>query len=178
MENRGAQSEEDNIPNAKSTLPMIYTIGHSTRTLHELIELLRSFGVDRLVDIRAIPYSRHNPQFNRETMERSMPSTSIDYEHLATLGGIPPARDVMEKARSCSERSRGFASYMETPHFIDGIRRVLAMEKEEMIALMCAENDPTHCHRWWVADALVAHGAEVEHIIGSGRTLAHQMRML
>jgi len=157
---------------------LMYTVGHSTRTQQELAELALAFGVQRILDIRMIPYSRHNPQFNREDMERAMPALGIAYEHLPDLGGIPPSRAVMEKARSCSERSRGFAAYMETEAFARGIERAVLYGSQEKIALMCAENDPTHCHRWWVADALVARGIEVDHIIGPARTAPHQVKML
>jgi uncharacterized protein (DUF488 family) len=151
----------------------IYTVGHSTRSHEQLVALLRAHGIERLIDIRKIPYSRYNPQFNREEMERTMPPTGILYEHLEELGGKRPPQDVVEKARSCSERSRGFAEYMKTPAFRHGLERVLALSESASIALMCAEADPSHCHRFWVADALVAHGAIVRHILSESEAEIH-----
>lgn len=144
----------------------IYTVGHSTRKQEELIELLKHYGVQTLVDIRRIPFSRHNPQFNRETVMTAMEEAGIRYEHLTELGGVKPSQEVIDRARSCSERSRGFAGYMETEVFRKGLERAIALSAEGQIALMCAEADPSHCHRFWVADALVERGIEVEHIVG------------
>jgi uncharacterized protein (DUF488 family) len=146
--------------------PMIYTVGHSTRRFDELVELLRAHGVERLVDIRRIPYSRFNPQFNREEMERGMPATGILYEHLEALGGRRPPQEVIDRAKSCSERSRGFSEYMKSDVFRHGLERIIALSASEEIALMCAEANPAHCHRYWVADALVARGHAVRHITG------------
>ncbi len=152
---------------------LIYTIGHSTRSQEALMELLKNYGVQAVIDIRAIPYSRHNPQFNREEMQRAYRTSGIRYQHVESLGGTRPPKEVMERARSCSERSRGFAEYMATAIFQEGIEQVLAMAKREQLALMCAESDPAHCHRFWVSDALVARGVEVRHIIGNGETRDH-----
>ncbi len=90
---------------------IIHTVGHSTQSAEELAALVTSFGVTDLIDIRAIPYSRYNPQFNREEMERVMPGLGLRYEHVAELGGRRPSPEVMQAAKSCSERSRGFADY-------------------------------------------------------------------
>jgi uncharacterized protein (DUF488 family) len=151
----------------------IYTIGHSTRTQRELIDLLRQNHVPLLLDIRAIPYSRYNPQFNREAMQEVMPSEGIVYEHLAALGGVRPSQEVMKGAKSCSERSRGFAGYMKTDEFKAGLDRVLELAMEAPVALMCGEGDPTHCHRFWVADALRERGIEVKHIITRDQVREH-----
>lgn len=144
---------------------MIYTIGHSTRTSQELVELLRHYGVDRLIDIRSIPFSRYNPQFNRDVIADVMRQSDIGYEHLESLGGIKPTREVMERATSCSERSRGFATYMQSDEFRSGLARVLQVAEHATVALMCAESNPSHCHRFWVSDALLEQGVDVAHII-------------
>lgn len=151
----------------------IYTIGHSTRTREALVELLRHYGVEVLMDIRKIPYSRYNPQFNREEMMREMPATGIRYEHCDELGGIKPAREVIDRAKSCSERSHGFAAYMAGEAFQRGLERVLAVAASERVALMCAESDPSHCHRFWVADAIIERGVDVRHIVSAGRLEEH-----
>ncbi|MEO5931455.1 MAG: DUF488 domain-containing protein [Candidatus Kapaibacterium sp.] len=151
----------------------IFTIGHSTRTREELVELLKENGVELLLDIRRIPYSRYNPQFNREEMEAMIPGHGIIYEHCTELGGVKPSQAVIDRAKSCSERSRGFAGYMETEPFKRGMARALHLASERRVALMCAESDPSHCHRFWVADALAARGVAVRHIISPGRVEEH-----
>ncbi len=153
---------------------LIYTIGHSTRTQDQLTALLRLYDIRTLVDIRRVPYSRHNPQFNREEMMRTMPEAGIRYEHLTELGGVKPSQEVIDRARSCSERSRGFAGYMQTETFKQGLQRAIDMARNEQIALMCAEADPSHCHRFWVADALaVIPGITVQHIVAEGDVREH-----
>ena len=151
----------------------MYTVGHSTRSRGELVELLRRHGIQILLDIRKIPYSRYNPQFNRETMMEEMPATGIRYEHCDDLGGIKPSREVIDRAKSCSERSRGFAEYMRTPAFARGIDRALELAGAGRVALMCAEANPDHCHRFWVADALAAAGVDVLHIVSAERADPH-----
>jgi len=156
---------------------VIYTIGHSTRTQAELIGLLKQHGIELLLDIRRIPYSRHNPQFNREEMVRAIPESGLVYEHCNDLGGVKPPQHVIDAARSCSERSRGFAEYMETPPFRRGLEHALELAARHRIALMCAEADPGHCHRFWVADALAARGAEVRHIVNAHRLDDHPQNL-
>lgn len=145
---------------------IIYTVGHSTRKRSELVALLKHYGVDTLLDIRAIPYSRYNSQFNLEEMVREMPGAGLHYRHIASLGGRRPSREVMAGAKSCSERSHGFAEYMKSEEFRKGLDSVLELARGgSTIALMCAESDPTHCHRFWVADAVQAEGFTVQHIV-------------
>ncbi len=152
---------------------VIYTIGHSTRTQGELLGLLKQHRIELLLDIRRIPYSRHNPQFNREEMVKAIPEGGIIYEHCNELGGVKPPQHVIDSARSCSERSRGFAGYMETDIFKRGLRHALELASQRRIALMCAESDPSHCHRFWVADALALRGVRVCHIINAQRLEDH-----
>ena len=144
----------------------LFTVGHSTRKRSELVALLKHFGVDLLFDIRSIPYSGYNPQFNREEMEKEMPRTGIAYEHIAALGGKRPSQEVIAAAKSCSERSHGFAGYMETEEFKRGLDYVLMrVDEGRTVALMCAESDPAHCHRFHVADAVQGRGYGVQHIV-------------
>ena len=154
--------------------PYIYTVGHSTRLRSELVALLNYYNLDTLLDIRAIPYSGYNPQFNLETMIEEFPQSGITYEHIAALGGIKPSRDVMAAAKSCSERSRGFAEYMQTEKFKDGLDYVLNLANSgKQIALMCAESKPERCHRFWVADTLQVQGWEVRHIVSEDDVRDH-----
>lgn len=151
----------------------IYTVGHSTRSREELVELLKHYGIEILVDIRKIPYSRYNPQFNKETMMEEIPKRGLVYEHITELGGVRPPQEVVDRAKSCSERSRGFAGYMKTPAFKKGLEQALSLTTRGRVALMCAEADPSHCHRFWVADALAARGVLVEHIVRIGDLQRH-----
>lgn len=145
---------------------VIYTVGHSTRQRSELADLLKHHGVDTLIDIRAIPYSRYNPQFNLETMTAEFPKTGITYEHLSPLGGNRPSPEVMAKAKSCSERSRGFGKHMESEEFRAGLKHVFELAAQgNVVALMCGELRPEHCHRFQVADIIQAEGWEVRHIV-------------
>jgi uncharacterized protein (DUF488 family) len=151
----------------------VYTVGHSTRTQKQLIELLQHYGVDVLLDIRSIPYSRYNPQFNTNNMTQGMESAGIAYEHVESLGGKKPPRDVIQRARSCSERSHGFAEYMKTDEFSEGLQHVIDLAGEHTVALMCAEADPSHCHRFWVADALIGRDVDVQHLVNIGDVREH-----
>lgn len=146
--------------------PIIYTVGHSTRSYGELIDLLGHYGVDTLIDIRSIPYSRYNPQFNLEEMQAKTAADGLRYEHWTALGGRQPSREVMAGAKSCSERSRGFAEHMQTPAFKGALDHVLGLAQAgATLAMMCGERDPEHCHRYWVADAVQERGFIVRHIV-------------
>jgi uncharacterized protein (DUF488 family) len=156
---------------------MVYTIGHSTRTQQELIDILRHYGIPVLLDIRAIPYSRYNPQFNRETMMELMPEENIQYEHIEALGGHRPSQEVMKAAKSCSDRSVGFAGYMKSKEFAEGLDRVIELASRSPVVLMCGEREPEHCHRFWVADALRERGIEVRHLIYIDEVREHPMNL-
>jgi uncharacterized protein (DUF488 family) len=157
--------------------PAVYTIGHSTRTQGELIDILQHHGIPVLLDIRAIPYSRYNPQFNRETMMEVMPGEGIHYEHIEALGGHRPSPEVMKAAKSCSDRSHGFAEYMKSEEFQRGLDRVIELAASSPVALMCGEREPEHCHRFWVADALRERGIEPQHLIHRDEVREHPMNL-
>jgi len=153
----------------------VYTVGHSTRTLDELSTLLRSSGVATLVDIRTVPRSRHNPQFNRDTLPAALRRRGLRYVHLSALGGLRRARKDSSNIGWRNASFRGFADYMQTPEFEEGLTELRGLAAEGPIALMCAEAVPWRCHRSLVADALTIRGASVEHIIGSGRSNPHRV---
>jgi uncharacterized protein (DUF488 family) len=145
----------------------VYTIGHSTRTLEEFVDALRSFGVRTLVDIRTVPRSRRVPQFNRESLARTLPEHGIRYVHVPALGGLrrPRAESTNTAWRNAS--FRGFADYMQTPEFAAAIESLRRLAREDgPAAIMCAEAVPWRCHRSLVADALLAHGDGVTDIMG------------
>ncbi|HYM68474.1 MAG TPA: DUF488 domain-containing protein [bacterium] len=154
----------------------LYTIGHSTRTLDELVEALRGFGVQTLVDVRTVPRSRHVPQFNRETLSRTLPRRGIRYRHAPALGGLrrPRADSINTAWRNTS--FRGFADYMGTPEFEEAVRALRRLAREEgPVALMCAEAVPWRCHRSLIADALAARRDGVMHIMTPGSARPHAL---
>jgi 3-methyladenine DNA glycosylase/8-oxoguanine DNA glycosylase len=153
----------------------IYTVGHSTRTLEELVALLRAVDISVVADIRTIPRSRHNPQFNAETLAAALPPRGLRYVCLPRLGGLRRAsKDSLNTAwRNAS--FRGFADYMLTDDFERGLTELRALTAHGRVVLMCAEAVPWRCHRSLVADALTARGAQVEELIGSSRSTPHRM---
>lgn len=144
------------------------TIGHSTRTLEELLALLRTHGVTRLVDVRTVPRSRHNPQFNRDTLPEALQGAGIAYLHMPGLGGLRHPRADSPNTAWRNEGFRGFADYMQTAAFEASLAELIALARREPVALMCAEAVPWRCHRSLIADALLARGIPVDHIMGPG----------
>jgi 3-methyladenine DNA glycosylase/8-oxoguanine DNA glycosylase len=153
----------------------LYTLGHSTRTFDELVRLLRSFEVSTLVDIRSIPRSRHNPQFNADALRATLPSRALRYAQLPKLGGLRRARPDSFNTGWRNASFRGFADYMSTDDFETGLHELQALVAQGTVAIMCAEAVPWRCHRSLVADALTARGAQVCHITGSSRSAPHRM---
>jgi len=155
------------------SLSMILTIGHSTHPIEKLIEMLQAHGVERLIDVRAIPKSRRNPQFNRDELERTIPAAGVEYRHMPELGGLRhPKKDSINSAWK-NDSFRGYADYMQTPEFERAIEELIAASKDPQIAVMCAESVPWRCHRSLIADALVARGIPVEHIMSASSRKLH-----
>ena len=153
----------------------VYTIGHSTRALDELIALLRAHGVARLVDVRTVPRSRRHPHFNRETLPGPLRDAGIAYAHMPSLGGLrKPRRDSINAAWR-NEGFRGYADYMQTEEFRESLDALLAKAAEAPTAIMCAEAVPWRCHRSLISDALVARGVDVRHILTPTPASAHKM---
>lgn len=153
----------------------VYTVGHSTRPLGELITLLQAHGVVRLVDVRTIPRSRRHPQFNRDVLPEPLGAAGIDYAHLAGLGGLrkPRADSINTGWRNAG--FRGYADYMQTPEFAASLEALLALSREAPTAIMCAEAVPWRCHRALIADALTVRGVEVRHITSVGPAEPHAL---
>jgi uncharacterized protein (DUF488 family) len=156
-------------------LKPVFTIGHSTRPIEDFIALLKAHKIQLLVDVRTIPRSRHNPQFNLDTLPDSLDPAHIGYQHVAELGGLRHARkDSMNTAwRNLS--FRGFADYMETPEFEKGLTHLIEESRSRRIVIMCAEAVPWRCHRSLIADALVARGIEVSEISSTTRAEPHKI---
>jgi uncharacterized protein (DUF488 family) len=154
----------------------IHTIGHSTRSLDELAAALRGAGVDTLADIRTVPRSRHNPQFNADTLGAALAPHGIRYAPIAALGGLRRARKDSPNAAWRNASFRGYADYMGTAEFERGLDELRALAAGGAnVALMCAEAVPWRCHRSLVADVLTARGAEVRHIVGQGPARPHKL---
>lgn len=154
----------------------LYTIGHSTRTLDELVEALRAHEIQTLADVRAFPMSRRLPQFNRESLEESLPAAGIHYVWMKALGGY--RKKVLEESPHVALRNqsfRNYADYMLTPEFEGAISELVALAEQSRTAYMCAERVYFHCHRMLVSDWLVAHGHEVLHIDATGPVRPHKL---
>jgi uncharacterized protein (DUF488 family) len=153
----------------------VFTIGHSTRPLPEFIEMLQAHGVERVVDVRSIPRSRHNPQFNRETLARHLRAARIGYVHLKKLGGLRHAKAGSKNLGWHNSSFRGFADYMQTEDFLAGLARLQKLAAGKPAAIMCAEAVPWRCHRSLIADALVVRDFPVEDIMSVARTQEHEL---
>jgi uncharacterized protein (DUF488 family) len=155
---------------------MVLTIGHSTRPIETFLELLQAHGVKHLVDVRTIPRSRHNPQFNRETLPQSLHGAGIAYTHMESLGGLRHTRRDSPNAGWRNASFRGFADYMQTTEFEQALGRLIDLARDQQVVLMCAEAVPWRCHRSLIADALLVRGVAVEHILGPKSRRPHSLR--
>jgi uncharacterized protein (DUF488 family) len=155
-----------------------YTIGHSTRSIEEFVGLLRLVGVRFLVDVRTVPRSRRNPQFNREILPATMAGFQIEYEHLAALGGLRGhRRDVSPAVNGFwqNQSFHNFADYAMTEQFRAGLDRLRYLGHQSPSAIMCAEAVWWQCHRRIIADYLIAADEIVFHIMGAGRVERAEM---
>lgn len=160
---------------SKDTNPTVFTIGHSNRPLEDFLEILKAHGIERVIDIRTIPRSRHNPQFNREALARSLRSAKVAYVHLKKLGGLRHPRPDSKNLGWHNASFRGFADYMQTSEFQTGLERTLKLATIKTSALMCAEAVPWRCHRSLVADALFVRHVPVNHILSRSRAQPHTL---
>jgi len=153
----------------------IWTIGHSTRSFDEFVALLKHYGVKQVADVRTIPRSRHNPQFEQSALEQTLPAAGIAYRHFPALGGL---RKVSPGSPNCGWKNaafRGYADYMQTPEFAAGIDELLAWARQAPTAVMCAEAVPWRCHRTLLADALQVRGHAVIEIIDLESSRPHPL---
>jgi uncharacterized protein (DUF488 family) len=155
------------------TEPLILTIGHSTRSIDEFIGLLQAHDIGHLVDVRTIPRSRHNPQFNRETLPESLRGAGIECSHAPELGGLRKSRPDSVNIGWRNLSFRGYADYMQTREFADGLKNLVNLARHGITVIMCAEAVPWRCHRSLIADALTVAGHSVEHIMSVDKTQTH-----
>jgi uncharacterized protein (DUF488 family) len=151
---------------------VIYTIGHSTRPLAEFIDLLKGHGIEQLADVRTVPRSKRHPHFAAEALERSLAAAGVRYRHFPALGGLRKPRKDSTNGAWRVEGFRGYADYMETPSFEAGIDALLGFAAAPT-TVMCAEAVWWQCHRQLIADALVARGVDVRHIVSAAAPKSH-----
>jgi uncharacterized protein (DUF488 family) len=151
----------------------IYTIGHSTREIHELVALLKENSVTRLADIRRFPGSRRYPHFSRESLQKSLPENGITYVHFEDLGGRRKSHGDSPNTALRNEQFRAYADYMATPEFQSAVERLI--DSDQTTAYMCAEAVPWRCHRNLLSDDLVRRGLEVVHILGPHSRKTHTL---
>ncbi|MGA7244033.1 MAG: DUF488 domain-containing protein [Terracidiphilus sp.] len=154
---------------------VLYTIGHSTHSIEEFIELLNAHHVHHLVDVRSIPKSRHVPQFNTNALEASLRAANIDYTHLKALGGRRSTRKNSINTGWRNASFRGYADYMSTPQFAEGLAALAEIARTTPTAIMCAEAVPWRCHRSLIADAMTLQGWEVRDILTRAPAAEHQL---
>jgi uncharacterized protein (DUF488 family) len=153
----------------------IFTIGHSTRPIEEFISILKAFDIKLVADVRTIPKSRFNPQFNSDFLTKSLKNNRIDYVHMTGLGGLRhPQKDSLNAAWK-NMSFRGFADYMQTEDFKKSLATLVKTAEKQQTAVMCAEAVPWRCHRSLVGDALLVHGIKVVNIMNKSTRKEHNL---
>jgi uncharacterized protein (DUF488 family) len=163
---------------SKAPETVVLTIGHSTRTLEEFVQFLETFGVTLVVDVRTVPRSRHNPQFNKETLPTSLKHFGVRYIHMPEIGGLRHPKHESVNTAWKNRGFRGYADYMQTQEFTDSLLKIVVLARENRLALMCAEALPWRCHRNLISDALVVRHIKVEHIISKDSVISHELNSL
>lgn len=154
---------------------VIYTIGHSTRGTDEFIKILQFYKISLLIDIRTIPRSKTNPQFNSDILENKLKEVGIKYLHISGLGGLRhPLKDSVNIGWRNSS-FRGYADYMQTKDFNDNLEKLIELSNNDIVLLMCAEVLPWRCHRTLIADALLTRGINVKHIFSENNVKTHKL---
>ena len=171
---RTAVGVEKSTPKEEPS-PIVLTIGHSTRTLEEFISLLKTHSVTHVVDVRTVPRSRHNPQFNKASLPKALKKAGLGYVRLPGLGGLRYAKRDSTNMGWRNTSFRGYADYMQTPEFEQSLVELIQLAKQDRIAIMCAEAVPWHCHRSLIADALLVRGIHAEDIMSPTRRQAHTL---
>ncbi len=159
---------------AKS-MPTMFTIGHSTRSLEEFVELLKAHDIDLVVDVRTIPKSRFNPQYNSDTLEAGLKEQNIGYIHIPELGGLRHARKDSVNTAWANASFRGFADYMQTEEFERGLDGLIRNAAGRQVAIMCAESVPWRCHRSLIGDALLVRGITILDIMSRTSVKEHSL---
>lgn len=163
------------IPKCTMKKPVIFTIGHSTHPIGEFLNLLQAHGIKEIVDVRSIPRSRHNPQFNEEDLKQSLRKVHIRYKHLKKLGGLRHTTKGSVNLGWRNASFRGYADNMLTAEFSDGLEALIEIASVKETAIMCAEAVPWRCHRSLIADALTKRGWAVKDIMSRTSATKHRL---
>jgi uncharacterized protein (DUF488 family) len=166
---------KDEATKAPGSSAAVYTVGHSTLPIERFLAVLRAHGIERLADVRTVPRSRRNPQFNADALALSLRDAGIEYVPLRELGGLRKPRADSPNSGWRNDSFRGYADYMQTPEFARGLERLLDLGSERRTAIMCAEAVPWRCHRSLVADALAIRGVRVVEILGEQERREHAL---
>ncbi|MDE2059685.1 MAG: DUF488 domain-containing protein [candidate division NC10 bacterium] len=154
---------------------LVMTIGHSTHTIEEFIRLLQAHGATCIVDVRTVPRSRHNPQFDKASLSRSLKKAGLEYVHMPGLGGLRHAKLNSVNLGWRNVSFRGYADYMQTPEFAQSLEELIRLANQDRIVLMCAEAVPWRCHRSLIADVLLVRGIRTEDIMSAARRHVHTL---
>ena len=163
------------VTSAKDPELTVFTIGHSTRTLDEFVDLIDAYGVTLVVDVRSVPRSRHNPQFNKETLPDSLKLAGVKYVHMPDIGGLRRAKSDSVNTAWKNKSFRGYADYMQTKEFTEQLLNLMLLAQENRVAIMCAEALPWRCHRSLISDALVVRQVNVKHILTRDKAIKHRL---
>ena len=158
----------------------IYTIGHSTHTSDEFVSLLKTYGIELLIDVRSYPVSNYMPQFNKENIEKWLPENSIDYHHMPTLGGRRKKNHEIDESLVNGWNSTSFqnyAAYSLTKEYDEAIDHLLAFQMDKRVCYMCSESVPWRCHRLIISNTLALKGLNVHHIMTEKKTILHEIGM-
>jgi uncharacterized protein (DUF488 family) len=154
---------------------VVTTIGHSNRTLEEFIRLLQAHGATCVVDVRTVPRSKHNPQFNKASLPGSLKKIGLGYVHMPGLGGLRHAKRDSPNAGWRNASFRGYADFMQTAEFAESLEEVIRLANQDRVVLMCAEAVPWRCHRSLIADALLVRGIRTEDIVSATCRQVHTL---
>jgi uncharacterized protein (DUF488 family) len=166
----GASLQDESFPEGA-----VFTVGHSTLPIEDFIAVLDAYGIETLADIRTVPRSRHNPQFNGDALAEALQRQGIDYVAMPGLGGLRRPRKDSPNMAWRNESFRGYADYMQTPAFEEALDSLIEVSRRKRVAIMCAEAVPWRCHRSLVADALNARDIPVVEILSRTSRRPHKL---
>lgn len=157
---------------------VVYTIGHSTLSLDEFIDILNSFKINLVVDVRTVPHSKHNPKFNRNSLSETLKTKGIKYILLPELGGLRRPRENSVNLALKNKSFQGYADFMQTKEFSENLLKLIALTRENQLVIMCAEAVPWRCHRTLLSDALSIRKFKVKHILNENNYINHEINPL
>jgi uncharacterized protein (DUF488 family) len=158
-----------------SPVGTVFSVGHSTRPIEQFVDLLQAYKIECVADIRSVPRSRHNPQFNADVLGPTLALSTIDYQHVTALGGLRRAQRDSPNQGWRNESFRGFADYLQSQGFEVGLEQLISMSRNRRVAMMCAEAVPWRCHRSLVADALLVRLIPVVEILSETSSRVHSL---